>query len=486
MIRALAAPSPADRRIAIGIFLLTLATYAWWNPGPGWNQNANLDLARAVVERQTLYIDGYHVNTRDTSVGRHGHIYSNKPPGLSFLAAIPYVVGYHVEKAMHVPVDDFAVIDRNLWLVTTATCGTAGALLAALLYRYGRRRAAVSPAASLTVALLVAFGTIVFAYSTVLFAHVPSALFLFLAFCWVDERPFASGLMAGAASLCFYFSIPAAVLLTLFAFVRAPRNALRMIAGGVPAAVLLAWYQYNCFGSIWATSSEMSRNFTTEGLLLGMFHGPRWEAFWGTTFSPYRGLFYLSPVLLVSVVGAVVMFRSRSRRRDLTMAGSLVALLLLLVACYSWWDGGWAIGPRFLVQAIPLLAVPMFHATGLLRPLWIVTGVISLAFNFVAVAVDPMPSHVIRNPVNDYLLPAFVRGSFPEPTRAALGRTEHATARVSLNPKGTNLGELLFEPGTLLTVAPVAGLMIVGWAVLHMLAVRARNDRHERGSTAAT
>ena len=455
-----------DRRIACGLFLLVLATYSWWNPGPGWNQNANLDLARAMVERQTFHIDGYHVNTRDTSIGRRGHIYSNKPPGLSLLAAIPYAAVYTIEKARGIEVDDLGVINTNLWIVTVATCGVCGALLTALLYGYGRTRAGASRAGALVVASLIAFGTIIFAYSTVLFAHVPSALFLFLAFMWVDERPFLAGLAAGIAGLCFYFSIPAAILLTLFAAVRSRRSGLLMAAGGAPAAVALAVYQYQCFGSIFATSSEMSKSFTTEGLLLGMFYAPRVDGLWGTTFSPYRGLFFLSPVLLFAIAGALVMLRTRRMRRELGIATSLVVLFLLLVASYSWWDGGWAIGPRFLVQIIPLLAVPMFFATGVFRPLWLATGLLSVVVNFAAVAVDPMPSHVIRNPVADYILPVFVRGRLPEATRVALGRTDAATARVSLNPTGTNLGELWFESGSIATVIPPAILMVAGFLLL--------------------
>jgi hypothetical protein len=464
-----------DRWIAMGLFVLALVTYAWWDPGPGWNQNANFDLARSMVERQTFNIDGYHVNTRDTSVGRRGQIYSNKPPGLSMLAAIPYAVVYRVESARGISVDDLRVMRINLWIVTAATCGVSGALLAALLYLYGRRRAGVSPLASLSVAFLIAFATIVFAYSTVLFAHVPSALLLFLAFAWLDEKPFLSGFAAGLSSLCFYFSIPLALVLTVAAFLKSRRHALLIIAGGAPAACFLAFYQYRCFGSVFRTSSELSKRFTTEGLLLGMFHGPKLEAFWGTTFSPYRGLFFLSPVLLFALVGAFVMIRSGRMRRELNVAAALVAVLLFLVACYSWWDGGWAIGPRFLLQAIPLLAVPMFFATGMLRPLWIVAGLVSLVFNFTAIAVDPMPSHAIANPIRDYILPAFFRGSLPDATRAALQRTDPMIGHVGLSLAGTNMGEYLFEPGSLMTVVPIAVWMTAGFALLCLVASRARH-----------
>ena len=53
----------SDRRLAVGLFLLSFVVYVWFFSGGGWNQNAHFDLSRALVERGTLYIDGYHTNT---------------------------------------------------------------------------------------------------------------------------------------------------------------------------------------------------------------------------------------------------------------------------------------------------------------------------------------------------------------------------------------------------------------------------------------
>src|SRR5713226_8927523 len=81
--------SLADRRISIWLALLTFATYAYFFAGGGWNQNAQFDLTRAIVERHTFAIDAYAGNTGDVSFA-NGHIYANKAPALAWLAAIPY------------------------------------------------------------------------------------------------------------------------------------------------------------------------------------------------------------------------------------------------------------------------------------------------------------------------------------------------------------------------------------------------------------
>src|ERR1051326_9594186 len=80
-----------DKRIAEWLFLLTFFAAAYFYAGAGWNQNATFDLTRAIVERHTFAIDAYAGNTGDVSYAR-GHVYANKAPALSFLAAIPYVV----------------------------------------------------------------------------------------------------------------------------------------------------------------------------------------------------------------------------------------------------------------------------------------------------------------------------------------------------------------------------------------------------------
>ena len=80
-----------DRRIAEWLFLLAFFTAAYFYAGAGWNQNAALDLTRAIVERHTFAIDAYAANTGDVSYA-NGHVYANKAPALSFLAEVPYLL----------------------------------------------------------------------------------------------------------------------------------------------------------------------------------------------------------------------------------------------------------------------------------------------------------------------------------------------------------------------------------------------------------
>ena len=453
----------ADRRIALGLFVLAFVAYGWFCSGGGWNQNAHFDLTRAVVERGSVAIDGYHTNTGDISrVG--GHVYINKPPGVSFLAAVPYALVRTL----------FGTSDWTftLWLVTLLTCGVCGALVPVVLYLYGVRH--VSRGAALAVALTIAFATIVFPYSTLLMAHVPPALFLLLAFVWRDERPLLAGMAAGMAGMSYYLCIVAALVLLAGAWRGGGlRPALRFAAGGAPFGIALALYHYVCFGSPFVTALEVSRTFTESGLLLGVFRLPSLQALWGLTFSEYRGLFFISPVLLLAFAGARVM--ARTLRRELVLIAVIVGVFVFAVSSFNGWSGGSAIGPRYLVPVIPLLGVPLLFVQGRLSAL---LAALSFALVFLATAVDPTPLDTIRRPFRDYLIPAFVSGGMQTSLNQQSVDEEYAHQR---HPRGSpealwasfNFGELMFGAGSRASVLPIALWIVLGSALLAYMSSRA-------------
>ncbi|HEU4520466.1 MAG TPA: hypothetical protein VFT12_00590 [Thermoanaerobaculia bacterium] len=481
----------ADRRIAAGLFVLSFVSYAWFFGGGGWHQNAQFALTRSLVERGTFILDDHPMNTGDISWSRASgewHVYSNKPPGLSFLGALPYAMAYGTERLMGVAVDEWQTMTLNAYIVTVMTCGITGAMIPVLLYRYARRRAGASAAVAVFVALTIAFATIVFPYATMLFAHVPAAFFLLLAFVWLDERPLLAGVAAGIAGVSFLFCIPAAAVLCLGALARSRRNAVAVAAGGLPFGVLLALYNYICFGSPLVTSPQASKHFADDTLLLGMFRLPLPEAIWGVTFSAYRGLFYVSPVLLVAAAGAWIMFRQKTMRRELAMIASIFAILLAGNASFNGWEGGNAFGPRYLLVVIPLMGVPLLFArTRLALTVAGILAVVSFSIQLVATAVDPMPPARVRDPIAAYLLPAFLTGSISpeaavarrllftdvgmtsinvqsvdevEPHHRYAGRTHEATWA------SFNLGELLFGPGTRSSIVPITLWIVAGSALL--------------------
>src|SRR6202158_4235116 len=88
--RALPQQLPSHRTAAILLGLVIFFSFIYFYEGGGWNQNARFDLLRAIVERHTWQIDAYHENTQHKAHFR-GHYYSDKAPGLVFLA-VPFAL----------------------------------------------------------------------------------------------------------------------------------------------------------------------------------------------------------------------------------------------------------------------------------------------------------------------------------------------------------------------------------------------------------
>jgi hypothetical protein len=486
-----------DRRTAWGLFLLVWGTCAFFFGGSGFNQNSTFDQTRAIVEHGTLSIDAYVANTYDVATSG-GHIYPNKAPGLSFFA-VPLYAPLYLLEGRSTTAEQFPLLTLNLYFLTVALCATSGAAIAVMLFFESRRRE-VSRRFALTIALLVVLGSPLFAYSTMLFLHVPSAALLLASVMLAErQRPFAAGATIGAAGFVNYLCIPAALVIGLLVVLtceRKGRAILRFIAGGAPFAAALGVYQFFVFGGIARTPiARENPAFLTPGAIYGILHAPSLEALWGLTFSPYRGLFFIGPILILAVIGL-----TRLSLRDASVVVSISVYFLLFNICFNGWHGGYAIGPRYLLPIIPLLALGIIVFWKRARPLLLIVGVAGVLLNLAVTAVDPQPPDTVRNPIGDYVLPLLVFGEVPPSHPIPPWLRELYTGHVGVNrvaadeavpykrhPPGSpandwasfNLGETLFGVGEITSLIPVIVWMIGGtwWLVM-----ADEKKRKERGS----
>ena len=477
--RTPASASERRRKRERWLFALLLFSYAYFFGGSGWNQNATFDLTRAIVERHELQLRGLAANTSDISF-HDGRIYSNKAPGLSFAAAVPYALIHAVAG----PPRDAKTLTIDLYLCSVATCGVSGALIGVLLFRCARRKR-LSLRDAFLVGLIAGLGTPLFAYSTMLFAHVPSALFVLVAYLQ-RRRPLRCGAALGAATLLNYAAIVVAAIFVI-ASSRRPRELARLVAGAVPFAIALAVYQLSAFGSPFTTSiATTNPSFLEKGAMFGILHAPKLEALWGVTFSPYRGLFFLSPVLLLAL----------PRLREPILAASCAAVLVMN-ACFNGWHGGYTIGPRYLVVIVPLLALAAIDRAPHLRRIAAILGALSIAMNFAATAVDPQPPDNVRDPIGHYAVPALLFGSADPVEAPWIGAfyTGHtSTNRVAADealpfqrhrpgsPENEwasfNLGELLFGAGSAASLLP--------WLLVVTAVAVSASSRDRRPSASTT
>ncbi len=458
-----------DRKLTAGVFLLTLLVYAWFFGGTGWNQNSSFALTRAIVEQGTIRIDSFRHLTEDIAhVG--GHWYSNKTPGTALLAVMPYFAIHRLERIAGIDPSAPMVFARNMYLCTVAVCGVAGAFIAAALFGYGRK-AGLPRRFSLAVAFLIAFGTPVFAYSTILFVHVPNAAFVLAAFLMVwagndDRAAVAAGFLGGWAALTNYQCVPYIAFLFLFTFrgERPMRRTILCATGAALPVAVLAWYQFSAFGALFTNPITENERFVTRTAWLGMIQPPRLDALWGITFSRYRGLFFLSPILLLAFPGFVAMWRRGEKRASVFLILSF-ALFFGFNATFNGWRGGNGIGPRYLVPVVPFLGVLMLHARSAPRVFWWIAGAISVLLNFAAAAVDPQPFEHVLDPLGEHILPVLFTG------RGDIARLPWlAAGHTSVNIDSFNVGEFVFGSGSLLSLAPLLLLTVCGISGLLYLA----------------
>src|SRR3954465_237957 len=121
-----------DRRAAEWLAILTFVTCGYFFAGGGWNQNSQFDLTRAIVERHTFAIDAFARNTGDVAIA-NGHVYSNKSPAMSWVAAIPYAALHALERSRGANPDNAMLLTLNAWLCSLLCVALPASLIPSMI-----------------------------------------------------------------------------------------------------------------------------------------------------------------------------------------------------------------------------------------------------------------------------------------------------------------------------------------------------------------
>jgi len=285
-----------------------------------------------------------------------GRTYSDKAPGMSFLAVPAYVVerGLGVARA---PRDWAREGDLSLWGIHVFS---GGLLFLACAFLLGRAAEALVPG---TGALTVAtFGTATLAapLAATLFEHDAAAFWAFAGFLAAWGLPgrgrlVLAGACLGIAVLFQYAAAIAAVAVALYAAWRTGRRVGWLLLGALPPALLLGAYDRAAFGSPFHLSYRYVANRYAESQRHGFFGiGVPTAGGLRETLVGSRGLLVFSPVLAAAAAGVWLMWRSGLRAEAAVVAAVTVAFTCSN-AGYFLPYGGNSPGPRFLGPALPFL-----------------------------------------------------------------------------------------------------------------------------------
>lgn len=414
------------RRARMGLFLLTLLWGAYFFGGASSNQNARLDAIYGFVEPGTMDTGSFRINhfmvTPTRSINTldwatyEGNYYANKAPGTIWLGAFTYQLLWHVESLFGVDQEAPAWVIGNAYAINLFVSVVPLALGALALFELALAFGLTVGRAS-AIAIAGSLGTLWFPYSTQLWGHTTAAALVLVALWQIQRNTARASLLAGAClglAVCTdYFALLAALAVGSLLLWTRPRQVPVLLLGALPLALALMGYHTMCFGSPFVTASQMSNPaFLEQDRALGMFGSLSWHAVWELSFGLARGLFIQCPILILSLVGfAQWIWREPHRPLPWLCLGASLAYLAAN-ASFNGWHGGATVGARYLICALPFLALGLCGLTWS-RPASWAFGVLltwSLINMLVIAAVNPVAPDELTNPLYDYSYGLFVDG----------------------------------------------------------------------------
>lgn len=366
--------------VAVALAVIVVAAF-FIERGLQSNAGTHLYLTVSILDRGTLNIDPFHLDTVDLA-GANGHFYADKAPGLSLLAlpfyAILKLVLAHGQSYLPLLHAESPITDWERYILAVIFDALPTGIIAALLYRF-MQRMGVARGWCAALGLTYGLGTIARPYASVFFSHQFTAALCFGAFYLLyrlrkgeldDRFALLVGLLLGYSLISEYPTalIVAALGVYLVTMPGLTRERLvRLLAyigiAMVPSFIIEAVYNSLAFGSPLAlgynhlAGPEIFQKGQAQGLF-GVTY-PHLDAIWGTTFSPYRGIFLLSPVLLLAIPGGIKLVRRVGWRAEGWLCAAIGTSYFLFNFSYFAWDGGASMGPRQILPCLPFLMIPI-------------------------------------------------------------------------------------------------------------------------------
>jgi hypothetical protein len=307
----------------------------------------------------------------------HGQPRAAYPPGQALLCTPWYAVGqYVIAKLPGVPAD---ATDLVVGFTSCLSSATFAALTVTFFFLV-LAGCGFPLQASLIASAMLGLATPIFAYSAYLFSEPLSAA-IFMGVAWllfvpqdpnvpISPRTAAiAGLLLGLSTMVRATNVLAIAIFGLALLAREGKSGLRgafALGGGAVAGVaVLLVHNAVLFGGPFTLGYPS----TAEGAkLVTRFDTPLLTGLYGFLLSPGKSVFIFAPPILLALFGLRTLWQ---RNRGVAALAVLFPLIeLAFYVTYSQWEGGYCVGPRYLVPALIFLCLGLGPVLAANRP-WI-------------------------------------------------------------------------------------------------------------------
>ena len=346
-------------------------------------------LTKAIVEKQSFAITDY----ADTLLMEHpwdlivlnGEVYIRYLPGPSFIGIPFYILGIGIAWVLNL---EGILLERFLFFCTCQVSILSAAYTVLLIYKSCKLLGA-SDKSSFLSAYIFAFATINLVYARTFFAHSLGAMLILYSVYTILRvvkgvntgrlTLILSGVILGYSTIVRFSNalLIFPILLLLLLNKKLSKFALFLVGFCtiIPVHML---YNYALFGNPFTTIYTYAGPDLTTTLAAYSLYSPEtfpsyvnlwWqskESYFGLhilvglfilLFSPFRGLFFYSPVLILSLFGIFREFK----QKGFDIAFFLLTSFMVIAVAYAHLlpFGTWTWSSRYLIEVIPLLVIPI-------------------------------------------------------------------------------------------------------------------------------
>lgn len=363
--RSLQTISIQDWKIALLIFLISFCVYSLSPVIISTDSKYSVFLSESLIREQNYDLDEYvgllnYENRPDYQIIYvNGHYYPYYPVGVSLLSTpMLFVVKWSLGLSQ---MDFFEKIVAHVILEKLFASFFSAA---AITVFYNISRYYLDQKFALLISGIYAFGTTVWSVaSRGLWMHSPSILLLEI------------GLLILISGKNHSRYIPFAALPLTVAYIIRPTNIVPLVLfslyvvytyrrWSLPYAMILIgtlipFFMLNqdMYGTI------LAPYFTDHAGVLGISIFSSIQGIFGNLFSPARGIFFYSPIFILSLWGLLIKVKQRIiSPLDFALI-SIIILHILSISLHPAWWGGHSFGPRLMSDVLPFLMlfmIPVF------------------------------------------------------------------------------------------------------------------------------